>query len=264
MADFTLGWLSRSQCRGHDAVSQRSLRPMGLSAQALPYRSPRARRRQTSAPVRRVFAVAAALMMLPLASSPSARAQTLNPYSHCGTERWHIKTLDDSDASKITDPPTTGTVEGLRALSVPSGYSSRNDTHRYPPTEDTKYAVSAILVGFKQEADRDFHVVISDPSSGNTMIAEIPDPQCSTVKASGHADQIAAVRQSFVACFGPPLASGKFENFPQRMLVQITGVAFFDVLHGQTGVAPNGIELHPVLAIKTLSGSCPTGYTARS
>ena len=27
----------------------------------------------------------------------------------------------------------------------------------------------------------------------------------------------------------------------------ITGVGFFDVIHGQTGVAPNGIELHPAL-----------------
>jgi hypothetical protein len=25
------------------------------------------------------------------------------------------------------------------------------------------------------------------------------------------------------------------------------GIGFFDYLHGQTGVAPNGIELHPVL-----------------
>jgi hypothetical protein len=27
----------------------------------------------------------------------------------------------------------------------------------------------------------------------------------------------------------------------------VTGVGFFDIIHGQTGVAPNGIELHPVL-----------------
>ena len=27
----------------------------------------------------------------------------------------------------------------------------------------------------------------------------------------------------------------------------VTGVGFFDVLHGQAGVAPNGIELHPAL-----------------
>ena len=30
----------------------------------------------------------------------------------------------------------------------------------------------------------------------------------------------------------------------------ITGLAFFDVIHGQRGVAPNGIELHPVLSFK--------------
>jgi hypothetical protein len=28
----------------------------------------------------------------------------------------------------------------------------------------------------------------------------------------------------------------------------VTGVAFFDFKHGQTGVAPNAIELHPILA----------------
>jgi hypothetical protein len=28
---------------------------------------------------------------------------------------------------------------------------------------------------------------------------------------------------------------------------RLGGVAFFDYLHGQTGVAPNRIELHPIL-----------------
>jgi hypothetical protein len=31
-------------------------------------------------------------------------------------------------------------------------------------------------------------------------------------------------------------------------MATITGVAFFDSVHGQRGVAPNGIELHPVLS----------------
>jgi hypothetical protein len=35
---------------------------------------------------------------------------------------------------------------------------------------------------------------------------------------------------------------------------RVTGVAFFDFLHGQTGVAPNAIELHPILGF-----SCPSG-----
>jgi hypothetical protein len=34
---------------------------------------------------------------------------------------------------------------------------------------------------------------------------------------------------------------------------RIVGVAFFDFLHGQTGVAPNGIELHPVLGFACLA-----------
>jgi hypothetical protein len=32
----------------------------------------------------------------------------------------------------------------------------------------------------------------------------------------------------------------------------ITGVACFDFQHGQTGVAPNAIELHPILTFRCL------------
>ena len=31
--------------------------------------------------------------------------------------------------------------------------------------------------------------------------------------------------------------------------VHVTGIGFFDFLHRQDGVAPNGVELHPVLSI---------------
>src|SRR5262249_43728400 len=35
--------------------------------------------------------------------------------------------------------------------------------------------------------------------------------------------------------------------------ITLTGVGFFDLLHGQSGVAPNGIELHPVLSVVSIS-----------
>jgi hypothetical protein len=35
---------------------------------------------------------------------------------------------------------------------------------------------------------------------------------------------------------------------------RVTGVAFFDFEHGQTGVAPNAIELHPIRGFRCLSG----------
>jgi hypothetical protein len=39
--------------------------------------------------------------------------------------------------------------------------------------------------------------------------------------------------------------------------VTLFGVGFFDVIHGQRGVAPNGIELHPVLGICFGAGCTP-------
>lgn len=215
------------------------------------------------------------ILSLALLVPPSPAVARSNPLSHCGTERWRIKTLDDADAADVTSSAQSSIV-ALIGLPVPAGYNGNNDSHRYPPAEDTVYTVRALLVGFKEEADRDLHVVIADPAGGpvspaalkshskTTMIAEVPDPQCSTVKAGGHATQIAHVRSSFEKCFGLPSASGKFKYFGGAMVVDVSGVGFFDKLHRQTGVAPNGIELHPVLHIKTVSGACPTGYSATS
>ena len=31
--------------------------------------------------------------------------------------------------------------------------------------------------------------------------------------------------------------------------VDVRGIGFMDPVHGQTGVAPNGVELHPVIGI---------------
>jgi len=35
---------------------------------------------------------------------------------------------------------------------------------------------------------------------------------------------------------------------------RVTGVAFFDFDHGQTGVAPNAIKLHPILGFRCRTG----------
>jgi hypothetical protein len=34
-----------------------------------------------------------------------------------------------------------------------------------------------------------------------------------------------------------------------KIPVTVTGIGFFDPIHGQEGVAPNGVELHPILEI---------------
>jgi hypothetical protein len=37
------------------------------------------------------------------------------------------------------------------------------------------------------------------------------------------------------------------------VVLQRVGVVFFDYKHGQTGVAPNAIELHPILGFACLA-----------
>jgi hypothetical protein len=159
----------------------------------------------------------------------------------CGTERWDVKTLSDPAVSGLRTSPRTTTVELLRALPVPGPLQLH--TPRYP-AELQVYVVQVTLKGAKLEADSDFHVVISG-SSGATMIAELPDPAC--VEDVTYRDQITTVRQTFVQKYGTP-PSTRFKTLTGR--AQVTGVLFFDVLHGQRGVAPNGVELHPVLDLQ--------------
>jgi len=92
------------------------------------------------------------------------------------------------------------------------------------------------------------------------MIVEFVDVGCTKAGQSSQREAMLSARQAFVAICGKP--SSSFKSCSAR--VEITGVGFFDFLHGQTGVAPNGIELHPVLAIKVLgSKPVPTGTAAR-
>lgn len=49
-----------------------------------------------------------------------------------------------------------------------------------------------------------------------------------------------------------PLAQPLFQTALTPTSARITGIGFFDRAHGQTGAAPNVIELHPVLKIEWL------------
>lgn len=161
-------------------------------------------------------------------------------YAQCGVERWSVKTGTDPDAGKVNLASSTSTtISSMRAIPAPSPIPSNN---RVAPTETTVWVINATLTEFKLENDSDYHLVISD-SSGNTMITEIPSPTC-VGSTSPFLSSIQNARAKFDAQF---TATTSFQTV--NMPVQIVGVGMFDFLHGQTGVAPNGIELHPVLDI---------------
>jgi hypothetical protein len=72
----------------------------------------------------------------------------------------------------------------------------------------------------------------------------MPSVNCDRGARARHAMLVA--RQELESRYGP--ASDQWTYVGQR--ATLTGVRFFDFKHGQTGVADNAVELHPVFGFK--------------
>jgi hypothetical protein len=160
----------------------------------------------------------------------------------CGKERWPVKVGTDDDSGKVDLAPVDTTIFRLSGIPPPGNPNIRKRS-RYAPIELSVYRISATMTLIKHEADEDYHIVIKD-NRNRTMIVESADPTCA--KGSPFEDNIKQVRESIDKHFGGPIAKSRRPNIP----VIVSGVAFFDKKHGQTGVAQNGIELHPLLSIE--------------
>jgi hypothetical protein len=162
--------------------------------------------------------------------------------AQCGVERTPVKTMRDPAAKQVNlRTPKKATVTQLRALPVPTKIT--NNLPRQESEKET-YTVSAWLIGYKHESDSDFHLVISEVGDAKkTMIAEMPDPKCAPLFRTA----LKRERDTLLAMGHG--AGSKLYRFPKPVIVQLVGVLFFDKTHGQTGVAPNGVELHPLLSL---------------
>src|SRR6476646_9603443 len=161
-------------------------------------------------------------------------------FAQCGVERWSVKTGTDADVGLVNlNSSTNTTIAALRAPAAPNPIPANN---RVSPWETTEWVLNATLTLYKLESDSDYHLVLQD-ANGLTMIVEIPSPSC-VGAGSPFLAGITNARNEFNARF-TATTSFQTANIP----VQIKGVGMFDFLHGQTGVAPNGIELHPVLDV---------------
>lgn len=195
-------------------------------------------RRRAALPILAVLiALIAAQGFTPTA--PAAIAQ-----SSCSVERGSVKYLADADAGSVDFTPVNVTIPELVVLPVPAVLPN---TSRAAAPEFTTYTIAALAVQMTLEDDGDIHLVIADPADPTiTMIVELADPACPFGVDPGIIAAMQAARDLFIARFGQPSAS-RFTRLTGS--IRITGVGFFDDLHGQTGVAPNGIELHPVLGL---------------
>ena len=146
----------------------------------------------------------------------------------CGVERWTVKTLQDRP--HLLKARRT-TIHYLITRRAPSSLPDRR-----LPFEHHIFTVVAAVVLVRPEDDSDLHLVLQQ--GGNHMIAESPAPYCDSRATRVRRRQMRVARNHVRLC----------------SRARVTGVAFFDYDHGQTGVAPNAIELHPILGFRCLHG----------
>jgi hypothetical protein len=166
--------------------------------------------------------------------------------SFCGVERWSVKTLTDQAAGAVNRKPKTTTVAALTRLRAPTHLG-----RRVRGVETTTYRLRASLVEMKIEDDGDVHLVVAQPGTGKavTMIAEFPSSGCIRKSPTWARKRMLGARAAVTKACGAPGTSFTALNGAATL----TGVGFFDFIHGQAGVAPNGIELHPVVGISRIS-----------
>jgi hypothetical protein len=172
-----------------------------------------------------IAAGTAALAVSAGLAAPKGRATT---GVTCGTDRrWAVKTL--ADRPQLLFPTRLATVKWLVTRKPPADRTSTR-----MPFEFRVFTVVARVTTVQQEGDADYHLTLRE--HGWPMIAESPAPEC-TAGAKGYYRRLMArVHRVARVC----------------ARARITGVAFFDTEHGQPGVAPNGIELHPLLGFQCL------------
>ena len=164
----------------------------------------------------------------------------------CGVERWAVKTCYDADTANIDFsyiiPSSVAYQRSLTKPTLPGDNTTRLSS------EDTVYSLDVHLLKCVFESDQDIHVVISTVgNTTETMVAEIVNPECPNIVNTSRYAEFKALRDWFISTFAPT-TSFKTINAD----VHLTGVGFFDFLHGQTGIPPNGREIHPILSM-TLS-----------
>lgn len=168
-----------------------------------------------------------------------------------GVERWPVKTGSDDDVATVLATPLPTTIADLVTIARPGDmplltlnpiYQSARST----VAERQTYVVDCEITGYRLESDGDYHVVVRDDMN-NMMIVEIPNgaDDAYVAPSSPFKAGIVASRQAFDAVF---TVDRVMKATAQK--ARITGIGFFDKAHGQIGLAPNAIELHPVIDIQ--------------
>ena len=161
----------------------------------------------------------------------------------CGIERWRIKTVRDKDVKQIFwKAATTSVTEQVNEpREIQSGWLSAPRQ----PKELQLYKMSCVIIGLGKEKDNDYHMIIKDTKTGDHMIAEIPDPECSELKNTKLAPKYKQARDFIRKIYGEPSAIQKVK--PTKIILY--GVGFWEKMNHGQGHSKFGREIHPVVGI---------------
>ena len=171
-----------------------------------------------------------------------------------GEERWGIKTLSDLRADRVHfDTPKRHTIHYLLSKRDPHVVAATLRDADGSHVEVTVYHLVGVqLVDARIEEDGDIHLVVRSKYPGDQMIVEFPNVACNGARVSRHKPAMEQARSDFATLCGlGAWATRRRRASPKKLAgtASIVGVGFFDLEHPtpQSGVAPNNIELHPVL-----------------
>jgi hypothetical protein len=206
-----------------------------------------------------------------------------------GTDR-DIALVDKTKVVQTTVEEMAG-VPRPSDMQPPTQEFSVYQDQRSEPVETTVWQLEATVTTLKLEADGDYHLVLQGDSGKTIIgeIPTPKPPFVATT--SPFLPYLVTARKAVDVALGPQVAAARFAlmgktNLPltasvyadalpaktlalvtpvnegdppqevfemriQQKKATITGVGFFDRVHGQTGVSLiNGIELHPILKIE--------------
>jgi hypothetical protein len=175
-----------------------------------------------------VALIAASAAVATHVAAPASSTAHASVALSCGVERHLVKTLQDRPRLL---PARQTTVAYLTGLTPPRSLPTTR-----LPFERHVFSITATVTQVRPEADQDLHLVVY--SGSKHMIVEAPNaPACAGNATALRKRQMSAARRNARPC----------------ARAHIVGVAFWDYFHGQTGVAPNAIELHPILGFDCLA-----------
>lgn len=193
--------------------------------------------------MKRLAAGLASAVLLATVAANSAPGRDEESSEGCNVRLKGLKTLSDPQRNRVNLRPKDTTLAAINALPQPHP----TPTTRSTPFERQVWRVTVQITQFKAEGDSDIHLVLFD--GGAYGIAEMPAARCLPKKTRARKTIIAA-RKKFTTNCGKPTNTWK----QLGAAATISGVGFFDIPHTQKPHALNFAELHPVTAIKFVSG----------